>query len=244
MCIPTNKTKRNQKRGSETQFPGKLHDMMSFVESQGLQSVISWDMTGRTFLIHDPEKLVELLPKFFSQTKYRSFRRQLNMWHFERILEGANIGAFHHPYFVRGNKALCSYMSRHLIEDHSYLTLSRNGMKIDSELRRFNASSSLNSLKTNTKLEAINADNISSSSQHGGESPATAGSFKDGDPLSFAGRTFFFMDSSNVSACSSYSTIRPVVKSLETDYFDVDKIFDDDHFFSEKVNVFSDQLAI
>jgi hypothetical protein len=35
------------------------------------------------------------------------------MWHFERVLVGPYKGAFTHPCFVRGNKALCASMSRH-----------------------------------------------------------------------------------------------------------------------------------
>jgi hypothetical protein len=35
------------------------------------------------------------------------------MWHFERILVGPFKGAFIHPFFQRGNKALCGAMSRH-----------------------------------------------------------------------------------------------------------------------------------
>lgn len=65
-------------------------------------------------MIHDEKKLVEILPKFFSQTKYRSFRRQLNMWHFQRIQEGPFKGAFIHPFFLRRKKELSSYMSRQL----------------------------------------------------------------------------------------------------------------------------------
>lgn len=103
----------NQKRGGSTaQFPGKLHDMMDYVEKHGHEDAISWVMDGEAFMINDPEKLVEILPLFFSQTKYRSFRRQLNGWRFERILDGPNRGAFHHPHFVKGKKVLCSYMTR------------------------------------------------------------------------------------------------------------------------------------
>jgi hypothetical protein len=35
------------------------------------------------------------------------------MWHFERVLVGPFKGAFMHPFFQRGNKALCAAMSRH-----------------------------------------------------------------------------------------------------------------------------------
>eukprot|EP00339_Tiarina_fusa_P002791 CAMPEP_0117030288 /NCGR_PEP_ID=MMETSP0472-20121206/21867_1 /TAXON_ID=693140 ORGANISM="Tiarina fusus, Strain LIS" /NCGR_SAMPLE_ID=MMETSP0472 /ASSEMBLY_ACC=CAM_ASM_000603 /LENGTH=285 /DNA_ID=CAMNT_0004738305 /DNA_START=29 /DNA_END=886 /DNA_ORIENTATION=+ len=98
-------------------FPGKLHNMMEFIDQEGLESVIAWVLDGRGFMIHDDKKLVDILPQFFSQTKYRSFRRQLNMWHFQRILEGPFKGAFIHPCFLRGKKELCSYMSRQLSFD-------------------------------------------------------------------------------------------------------------------------------
>ena len=97
---------------SEDHFPGKLHDMMSFVERENLDFIISWIRNGRAFMVHDPEKVVDILPMFFGQTKYRSFQRQLNMWSFERILDGAERGAFWHPLFMKGQKDLCRNMSR------------------------------------------------------------------------------------------------------------------------------------
>jgi len=109
----TRKNKRGLRGGSETQFPGKLHDMLVYCERQGLGSIVSWIRGGLAFTVYDPEKLVSLLPVFFGQTKYRSFQRQLNMWHFERILDGPDKGSFFHPYFQKANKKLCSRMSRH-----------------------------------------------------------------------------------------------------------------------------------
>jgi hypothetical protein len=105
---------RKSKSGSEAQFPGKLHDMMKFVEDNALESIISWECNGYGVKINNPERLVEILPLFFGQTKYRSFRRQLNMWHFQRILDGPNKGTFVHPYFVKHDRALCAQMSRQL----------------------------------------------------------------------------------------------------------------------------------
>mmetsp|Transcript_110499 Transcript_110499/g.165379 ORF Transcript_110499/g.165379 Transcript_110499/m.165379 type:complete len:301 (-) Transcript_110499:249-1151(-) len=106
---------RAKKRsGSNAQFPVRLHDMMEFVEANGLESVISWVLGGRGFMIHDPNKLVEILSLFFGQTKYTSFRRQLNMWHFDRIVHGPSKGTFLHPYFVKGNRELCGLMSRQI----------------------------------------------------------------------------------------------------------------------------------
>ena len=107
-----NKSKGNN--GSDKQFPGKLHDMMKYVESNAMEYIISWELNGFGLKINNPDKLVEILPLFFGQTKYRSFRRQLNMWHFHRILDGQYKGIFIHPYFVRHDVALVCQMSRHM----------------------------------------------------------------------------------------------------------------------------------
>jgi hypothetical protein len=104
--------KKTIRGGSAAQFPGKLHDMLGYVEDHDIGSIIAWNRDGRSFTIHNPDNLVKIVPIFFEQTKYRSFRRQLNMWHFERILDGPNKGGFYHPFFVKGNKPLCAYMSR------------------------------------------------------------------------------------------------------------------------------------
>ena len=105
----------SRKRGrpeKEKQFPGKLHDMMTYVEQKGLRHIVSWIHDGRGFMVHDSKKLVEILPLFFRQTQYKSFARQVNSWHFQRVLDGSSKGAFVHPYFLRGHKLLCEEMSR------------------------------------------------------------------------------------------------------------------------------------
>lgn len=113
MCTTgTRRRFRRNRGGSESQFPGKLYDLLEYAASSGLQSVISWVRNGTALMVHDPDKLVKILPEFFGQTKYRSFRRQLNMWHYHRIMEGPHRGAFMHPCFIRGNKQLINYMSR------------------------------------------------------------------------------------------------------------------------------------
>eukprot|EP00980_Cylindrotheca_fusiformis_P014785 scaffold4026_cov117-Cylindrotheca_fusiformis.AAC.20 len=104
--------KNTSRGGSAAQFPGKLHDMLAYMDRHDIRGIISWNNDGRSFTIHDPGNLVKILPIFFEQTKYRSFRRQLNMWHFKRILDGPNKDGFYHPFFVRGDKDLCAYMHR------------------------------------------------------------------------------------------------------------------------------------
>jgi hypothetical protein len=91
--------------------------MMTYVEDEGLESIVSWVDKGRALQVNNSKRLVEeILPLFFKQTKYRSFQRQLNMWSFERILCGCNRGAFRHPFFIKGRIDLCQHQTRHTFQ--------------------------------------------------------------------------------------------------------------------------------
>ncbi|KAL7534574.1 hypothetical protein ACHAXR_005962 [Thalassiosira sp. AJA248-18] len=68
-------------------------------DSEEYRTAFCWTPDGRGFVIRNRDSLVELLPNFFSQTKYRSFTRQLNLWGFHRF---SNDG-WHHENFVRGS---------------------------------------------------------------------------------------------------------------------------------------------
>jgi hypothetical protein len=55
------------------------------------------------------------MPRYFAQTKYESFTRQLNVYGFQRITadrESLDFGAYHNEYFVREQRELCRYMTR------------------------------------------------------------------------------------------------------------------------------------
>ena len=97
-------------------FPWKLHEMLDAAEERKFTSVVSWLPDSKSFKVHDKETFVSLImPQFFEQTKYKSFQRQLNMWGFERILDGPGKAGYEHPagYFVRGEASLCTRMTRH-----------------------------------------------------------------------------------------------------------------------------------
>ncbi|CAJ1958130.1 unnamed protein product [Cylindrotheca closterium] len=95
---------------SGIQFPWKLHNMLDNAETEGYNAVVSWD--GKNgFKVHDKDAFVaDIVPKYFSQTKYRSFQRMLNMWGFQRVREGARKGAYIHENFRRGEPDLCNRM--------------------------------------------------------------------------------------------------------------------------------------
>lgn len=68
---------------------------------------------GRAFVVKQPKLLAaQILPRFFKQTKYLSFTRQLNLWGFRRITRGMDAGAYYHPLFLPGRPHLTMRMKR------------------------------------------------------------------------------------------------------------------------------------
>lgn len=105
--------KKTARGGSQTMFPGRLHELLEYVESQGLDYIVSWVRDGTAFMVHNQVELLKLLSFFFGQSKYRSFTRQLNMWCFQREEVGPFKGSFSHPHFLKHDKSLCAKMRRH-----------------------------------------------------------------------------------------------------------------------------------
>lgn len=93
-------------------FPMKLHLLLSQVEADGLADIISWQPHGRAFKIHDRNKFVEtVMPNFFRQTKFESFRRQLCLYGFLSFSQGPDKGALYHERFLRGR----AYLAKRII---------------------------------------------------------------------------------------------------------------------------------
>lgn len=89
-------------------FPVKLHLMLSNAERDNYSDVVSWTPSGDAFYVHKVEDFVEkVLPLFFDQSKYESFRRQLNLYQFQRVSKGTERGRISHPRFVRGARWMC-----------------------------------------------------------------------------------------------------------------------------------------
>lgn len=84
-------------------FPIKLHLCLTEIKKAGLEHIVSWMPHGRAFKVHDKDAFVKsVLPRFFSQSSYESFQRQLNLYDFTRITGGNAI------YDV----CLCGFLSR------------------------------------------------------------------------------------------------------------------------------------
>mmetsp|Transcript_14587 Transcript_14587/g.40538 ORF Transcript_14587/g.40538 Transcript_14587/m.40538 type:complete len:379 (-) Transcript_14587:56-1192(-) len=101
----------------EVSFPWKLHFLLEESERCGFQDVISWQ-GDRAFKVHNQKQFEDLImKKYFKQTQYKSFQRQLNIYGFKRVKVGSHFGSYTHPYLVRGEAAICRFMVRTKIKN-------------------------------------------------------------------------------------------------------------------------------
>jgi len=88
--ISTKRSKKHNQRksGITNAFPSKLHDLLKVsTENKRMRQVISWHPDGYScFRVHNKIAFTRYIqPKYFKQSKYTSFRRQLNLWEVSRV---------------------------------------------------------------------------------------------------------------------------------------------------------------
>jgi len=99
--------------GVSEPFPEKLHRMLQEIEKDGISDVVSFFSHGRAFGVHDMERFVaDVMPKYFKQSKWNSFARQLNLYGFIRITSGPDTGGYYHELFLKGRPSLSLHMRR------------------------------------------------------------------------------------------------------------------------------------
>lgn len=90
---------------------------MEVLDRGDMDTFITWLPHGRAFIVRHSQKLKEVvLPRFFKQSKFMSFTRQLNLWGFKRITKGTDAGAYYHELFLRGRPLLSTLMRRQKIK--------------------------------------------------------------------------------------------------------------------------------
>lgn len=105
---------RKNSGGVVKPFPEKL---MEVLDRSDMENIITWMPHGRAFIVLQPSQLKDIvLPRFFKQTKFMSFTRQLNLWGFKRITKGVDAGAYYHELFLRGRPRLSMLMRRQKIK--------------------------------------------------------------------------------------------------------------------------------
>ena len=93
-------------------FPQKLHEMLEDAEREGFADVVSWSDNGFTFWIHQRMEIGPFIKRYFRQTKFQSFLRQLQSYGFTWGQKQWNRNLCSHPLFIRGKQFLCTQMKR------------------------------------------------------------------------------------------------------------------------------------
>jgi len=97
-------------------FPLRLFEMLQLVEQEGLEHIVSWQPHGRCFVVHKQQQFEDILPRYFKQSKLSSFQRQLNLYQFTRITQGADKGGYYHESFLRGREWLLHRIERERVK--------------------------------------------------------------------------------------------------------------------------------
>eukprot|EP00546_Thalassionema_frauenfeldii_P017955 CAMPEP_0178896952 /NCGR_PEP_ID=MMETSP0786-20121207/1472_1 /TAXON_ID=186022 /ORGANISM="Thalassionema frauenfeldii, Strain CCMP 1798" /LENGTH=276 /DNA_ID=CAMNT_0020567439 /DNA_START=70 /DNA_END=900 /DNA_ORIENTATION=- len=98
-------------------FPLRLHDLVTNTKSLGFDDVISWHPSGSKFMISSQKDFTaRVLPTVFNQSKFSSFRRQLNAYGFDREstdpTDSVTFAIFSHKKFRRGDLEACATITR------------------------------------------------------------------------------------------------------------------------------------
>ncbi|KAG7347832.1 HSF-type DNA-binding protein [Nitzschia inconspicua] len=102
--------------GSGTAVPSfaiTLHTLLTDAEALGFDDVICWLPGGQAFKVLDSHRFAtEIMPRYFNQTKYKSFQRQCNIYGFQRVHHGPHKGGYTHKMFIQGIPDLCTEIKR------------------------------------------------------------------------------------------------------------------------------------
>lgn len=166
--------------------------------------------------------------RFFSQTKYASFQRQLNLYGFSRLQHGPDKGAYFHLCFVRGQREKVRDMVRRKIKG----TKVRRTMKPEEEPNFYDPkwNSKGTSKKTSTKGSARELGTKSLSLHE-----AVINSVKN-KPESH------FSESKVVSPPTIPEKVGHAPSSVPTTWDAFDEVKDNDFFFLDGSNFFDDEL--
>jgi hypothetical protein len=102
-------------------FPWRIHKMLDDAQTKGFQDTVSWLQDGKGFKVHDQVRFAgTIMQIYFSQTQYKSFQRQLNIYGFQRTTTtGPGKGGYTHEFLVRGEPKRCRFMVRTKIKGAS-----------------------------------------------------------------------------------------------------------------------------
>ena len=95
---------------SRKKFPWALHTLLEDAEKAGDAAVVSWNPSGNAFQVNKRDEFMKrILPRYFKQSKFKSFVRQLGLWGFTILDQGPDKGSckcFPPTVFLVGNPSL------------------------------------------------------------------------------------------------------------------------------------------
>ena len=66
-------------------FPCRLYELLDDADKKGFDHIISWQYGGRSFKVHQPKYFaLHIMQRYFAQTKFKSFQRQMNTYGYVR----------------------------------------------------------------------------------------------------------------------------------------------------------------
>ncbi len=181
-------------------FPWKLQKLLEDTEQNETTDIVSWLDDGSSFKVHKPKTFTEeIMPSYFSQTKFNSFRRQCYIYGFRLKRDGA----FFHPDFRRDNLEACLSLRRNQQED-------RRRKKQHKDIGRSSVQDNLNfKLPSHTDFLSLPQD-----------STTTSSNFSNKPALSLFEKTF---------CSSNGSEAEEEIMDLAHDIFEKSQFFNETH---------------
>ena len=92
--------------------------MLEDAQANGDEHVVSWLPHGKAFRVHKSQEFAKrIMPRYFKQSQFKSFQRQLHIYEFQRITtrNSPDTGAYFREEFIRGEKNASLTMKRNRI---------------------------------------------------------------------------------------------------------------------------------
>lgn len=118
---------REQDTTTTHAFPLLLHRLLDSASMKGYEDIVSWQQHGRSFHVHNVKRFVaDVMPKFFRQTRYSSFQRQLSLYGFLRLSrkDSPDYKGYYHEFFLRGMPHLCRHIQRMRVKGYGIRSVS------------------------------------------------------------------------------------------------------------------------
>lgn len=112
----TERMGRKRRKYSHESFVCRLYRLLMDVEAAGRTDIVSFNAAGDAVMIKHPVVFAgEIVPHYFRHNRFRSFRRQLSVYGFQRHKDGPDKGAYSHRYFRRGHPELLDLIEREVV---------------------------------------------------------------------------------------------------------------------------------